>query len=85
MKNRITRSSTDRMVAGVCGGLGEYFGVDSTWIRLAFVFLLPFTYFLPALVYVVCVFSFPEKRNIQKTSSYRGRRRLKAKSSKKYY
>lgn len=85
MKNRITRSSTDRMLAGVCGGLGEHFGVDSTWIRLAFIFLLPFTYFLPVLVYVVCVFSFPEKRNIQETSYHRSRRHLKAKGSKKYY
>ncbi|WP_236585124.1 PspC domain-containing protein [Companilactobacillus farciminis] len=37
MKNRITRSSTNRMLAGVCGGLGEYFGIDSTWIRLLFI------------------------------------------------
>lgn len=82
MKNRITRSSTNRMLAGVCGGLGEYFGVDSTWIRLAFIFFLPFTYFLPVLIYVICVFSFPEKRNIQETG-YGRKRRLKG--SKKYY
>jgi len=74
MKSRITRSSTNRMLAGVCGGLGEHFGVDSTWIRLAFIFLLPLTYFLPVLVYVICVFSFPEKRNIQETDSRRIRR-----------
>lgn len=71
MKNRITRSSTNRMLAGVCGGLGEHFGIDSTWIRLAFIFLMPFTYFLPILVYVICVFSFPEKRNIQETDTKR--------------
>jgi len=71
MKSRITRSSTNRMLAGVCGGLGEHFGVDSTWIRLAFIFLMPLTYFLPILVYVVCVFSFPEKRNIQETDTSR--------------
>lgn len=67
MKERITRSTTDRMLAGVCGGLGAYFNVDSTWIRLAFIFLLPFTYFLPALVYVILVFLLPERRNIQET------------------
>lgn len=83
MRNRITRSSTDRMLAGVCGGLGEYFGVDSTWIRLAFIFLSPLTNFLTILVYIVCVFSFPEKRNIQETDFHRRRRRPKA--SKKYY
>ncbi|WP_083488911.1 PspC domain-containing protein [Companilactobacillus kimchiensis] len=82
MKNRITRSSTNRMLAGVCGGLGEYFGIDSTWIRLAFIFLTPLTYFLTILVYVICVFSFPEKRNIQETGV---RRRRGPRSSKKYY
>jgi len=85
MENKITRSSTNRMIAGVCGGLGEHFGIDSTWIRLAFIFLLPFTYFLPALVYLICVFSFPEKRNIQETNTNNGKKRLKAKSTKKYY
>ncbi|WP_125760638.1 PspC domain-containing protein [Companilactobacillus hulinensis] len=67
MKERITRSSKDRMIAGVCGGLGEHFGIDSTWIRLAFIFMSPFSYFLTILVYIICVFSFPEKRNIQQT------------------
>ncbi|MFH5811091.1 PspC domain-containing protein [Companilactobacillus sp. FL22-1] len=85
MKKKITRSSTDRMLAGVCGGLGEYFGIDSTWIRLAFIFFLPFTYFLPVLVYIICVFSFPEKRNIQETSYNRTKKRSRAKDSKKYY
>lgn len=32
---RLTRSRTDRMVGGVCGGLGEYFDVDPVVIRLA--------------------------------------------------
>jgi phage shock protein C len=36
---RLTRSTNDRMIAGVCGGLGRYFGVDPVWFRLAFVVL----------------------------------------------
>lgn len=36
---RLTRSTSDRTVAGVCGGLGEYFGVDPTFIRLGFALL----------------------------------------------
>jgi phage shock protein PspC (stress-responsive transcriptional regulator) len=36
---RLTRSITDRKVAGVCGGLAEYFAVDSTAIRLIWVIL----------------------------------------------
>lgn len=37
MNNKIHKSASDKMLAGVCGGIGEYFGVDSTWIRLAWV------------------------------------------------
>jgi phage shock protein C len=40
MEKRLTRSRSDRMIAGVCGGLGEYLGVDPVWIRLGFVLLL---------------------------------------------
>lgn len=36
MAKRLTRSTTDRMIAGVCGGLGEYLNIDPTLIRLAF-------------------------------------------------
>lgn len=34
---KLYRSRNDRMIAGVCGGLGEYFGIDSTLFRLLFV------------------------------------------------
>jgi phage shock protein PspC (stress-responsive transcriptional regulator) len=35
---RLYRSVDDRMIAGVCGGIADYFDVDSTLIRLLFVF-----------------------------------------------
>ena len=34
---KLTRSTDDRWVAGVCGGLGEYFNIDPTLIRVLFV------------------------------------------------
>ena len=34
------RSATDRKIAGVCGGIAEYFGVDSTLVRLIWVLLV---------------------------------------------
>ena len=37
-KKKLQRSRTNRMIAGVCGGLGEYFNIDPTLIRLAAVF-----------------------------------------------
>jgi phage shock protein C len=36
----LRRSRSDRVIAGVSGGLGRYFGVDSTLVRLAFVLLV---------------------------------------------
>jgi phage shock protein PspC (stress-responsive transcriptional regulator) len=38
----LTRSSTDSKIAGVCGGIGEYFGVDSTIVRLIWLVLSVF-------------------------------------------
>lgn len=38
-QDQLTRSQSDRMVAGVCGGLSTYLGIDSTLVRLAFVLL----------------------------------------------
>ncbi len=38
----LRRSRSDRMVAGVCGGLGEFFGLSPMWFRIAFLIsLLP--------------------------------------------
>lgn len=37
MQPHLTRSRTDRMVAGVCGGLAEYFSIDPVIVRLIFV------------------------------------------------
>lgn len=33
----LRRSSQDRMIGGVCGGLGEFFGITPVWFRLAFI------------------------------------------------
>lgn len=37
---RLTRSRTNRVLAGVCGGLGEYFNVDPLVFRFLFIVLL---------------------------------------------
>jgi phage shock protein C len=34
---KLYRSRRERMIAGVCGGLAEHFGIDPTWVRLLFV------------------------------------------------
>ncbi len=40
MEKKLYRSRRDRMIAGVCGGLGEYLVVDPVWIRLFFLLML---------------------------------------------
>lgn len=37
MDKRLYRSNTNRILAGVCGGIGEYFGIDPTIVRLLWV------------------------------------------------
>jgi len=40
MKGKLYRSERDRMIGGVCGGLGEYFNIDSTIVRLIFALIV---------------------------------------------
>jgi phage shock protein C len=47
------------MIAGVCGGLGNYFGIDPTIVRLLFVFLA-FYHFLGVWIYLVMVILLPQ-------------------------
>ena len=36
----LRRSRSNRMIAGVCGGLAEFFGISTFWFRLAFLLAL---------------------------------------------
>jgi phage shock protein PspC (stress-responsive transcriptional regulator) len=40
MNKRLYRSKTDKKIAGVCGGLAQYFNIDPTIVRIGFVILL---------------------------------------------
>jgi phage shock protein PspC (stress-responsive transcriptional regulator) len=39
-KRSLRRSRSNRVFAGVCGGLGEFFGISAFWFRLAFLIAL---------------------------------------------
>ena len=39
-KQGLRRSRRNRMLAGVCGGLAEFFGISAFWFRLAFLIAL---------------------------------------------
>jgi len=47
---RLVRSTTDRMFAGVCGGIGRYLGIDPTIVRIAVALATFFTAFVPGLI-----------------------------------
>lgn len=49
---KLTRSS-NRIIAGVCAGLAEYFGLDVTMVRVLYVVLSSATAFSGTLVYLV--------------------------------
>lgn len=51
---RLTRSRSDRMLAGVCGGIADYLIVDPTVVRLVFALATFFTVVFPGvLIYLV--------------------------------
>jgi phage shock protein C len=63
LNHRLYRSNTDRMLAGVAGGLANYFDIDPTIVRLLLlVGLIPLP-FLP-LVYLVCALVIPREPEI---------------------
>jgi phage shock protein PspC (stress-responsive transcriptional regulator) len=47
---KLYRSQSDQKIAGICGGLGEIYGLDSNLIRIAFVFLALITHVLPLVI-----------------------------------
>jgi phage shock protein PspC (stress-responsive transcriptional regulator) len=57
---QLRRSQTDRKVSGVCGGIAEYYNVDPTLIRLAFVALTVITGGAFLIAYIVAIFVMPE-------------------------
>ena len=60
LQRRIMRSSTDKWVAGVCGGIGNYIGVDPAIIRIVWaVFCLAFGTGL--LAYLICALVIPSE------------------------
>ncbi len=59
MNKKLYRSTKDKVLAGVCGGLGEYFDVDPTLVRLATVLLCLYAG-TGLLVYIIAAIIIPE-------------------------
>ena len=52
MKEQLTRSGSDKMIAGVCGGVARSFGIDAMIVRILWA-LLSLFFGLPIALYVV--------------------------------
>ena len=55
-------SETDKKISGVCGGIAEFFDIDSTLVRLAWVILSLFTTGFPGLIaYIIAALIIPKR------------------------
>lgn len=50
---KLTLSQSNKIIFGVCGGIGEYFGLDATIIRILFVMAAVIGFGSPVIVYIV--------------------------------
>lgn len=61
-KKKLYRSEKNRILAGILGGLGEYFDVDPTVLRLGWLLVFVFTGIFPGLLaYIIAIFIVPNK------------------------
>lgn len=65
MKKKLYKSATDKKIFGVCGGIGEYFDIDSTWVRLIAAILI-LCYGSGLLVYIIAALVMPEASSRRK-------------------
>lgn len=63
-KKRIYKVEDGKKVAGVCGGIAEYFNIDPTLIRVIWAILI-LVYGTGLLAYLICAFVFPKKSEVQ--------------------
>ena len=60
MEKKLKRSDTNKMICGVCGGIGEYFNIDPTVIRLIWAILTVGSFGTGLLVYIIAAVIMPE-------------------------
>ncbi|MHB8779618.1 MAG: PspC domain-containing protein [Anaerolineales bacterium] len=60
-KPALRRSKSNRIIAGVCGGLAEFFGISSFWFRLAFLIALIPGGVPGILIYLIAMFMIPSE------------------------
>lgn len=59
---KLRRSVSNRMVAGVCGGVADYFGIDPVLVRLIYAILTVCSVGFPGIIiYLICWIIIPEQ------------------------
>ncbi|MGD7790052.1 PspC domain-containing protein [Propionibacteriaceae bacterium Y1700] len=58
------RTGDDKVIAGVCGGLAQYFNLDPGIVRIATVVISLFTG-VPVIAYLVAMFVLPERNSLR--------------------
>lgn len=61
MSKKLYLSNTNRKIAGVCGGLGEYFDADPTLVRVIFILIALCSLGLGVIAYLLMWFVVPKK------------------------
>lgn len=61
---KLYHSVNDRMLAGVCGGLGEHFDIDPTLVRLGFVVAGFFSAGTIVIVYIIAAIIIPNRIDV---------------------
>ncbi len=71
--NKLQRSKSNRVFAGVCGGVGEYFNIDPTIVRIVWVLLGLPSFGTAFVVYLICSFIIPEDDGFIYSDDYNDR------------
>ncbi|MGB9928168.1 MAG: PspC domain-containing protein, partial [Methanosarcina sp.] len=69
MSKKLTRSKSNRMIFGVCGGLGNYLGIDPTFIRLGFAAFVLLTNIVGIAIYILLAVIMPPEGDVEMVPS----------------
>ena len=61
MEKKLYKSSTDKKLCGVLGGLAKYLNIDSTILRIIYVLLSLFVLGCPIIIYIILALVMPQE------------------------
>lgn len=69
MNKKLQRSKNNKVIAGVCGGIAEYFSIDPTVVRLVWV-VIGLAYGFGLVAYIIAAIIMPEKKTEHGTNNF---------------